>query len=119
MDTTGIVVAVISTIVGSVLSAVATWYYARYYYRRAGHDLDAVSAEARRAFVAIARAMERGEPPTFTCSENGSLTGIQMHLRADGRARSATTATLTLTKTAPVVYDRQHEQPPGDGAAGE
>ena len=71
-----------STLAATLIGVAATWFFAWWYYRRAGDELGRESAELRRITTLILTALEGAGLAEVKWDHSGSPLGINLTLRA-------------------------------------
>jgi hypothetical protein len=87
---------VISTVIGALISIIASWFFSRLFYKKAGDDLRNEAKELRRLNAMILRAMEIAGWVKINRDERGEPIGFIFELQASAGEIKISGADATL-----------------------
>jgi len=87
---------IVSTVVGVLAGAIITWFFAWYYYKRAGEELNETSREIVRLTTLVLRGLEEGRLVRLTRDSSGRIAGLVLSLGGTIRGTSSASASLDV-----------------------
>jgi len=85
-----IILTVISTVISMAIGALITWWVSKYYYEKAGKELESEASELKNLNTLILRAMENAGLAKFNRDKNGDIKGMVINLSAKIEGKSET-----------------------------
>ncbi len=101
----------IGTLIGGLISCIASWGFGQWYYAKSGEELQAEAAQLKRMSIIMLEAMHDAGLVKLSRGPDGTVVGRVVDRAMSDTIRATGEISFTVERRPPPVYDRQQEQP--------